>query len=287
MVCKGCNKKCKNIRLHHVKSKGKQNCEESYTDEELNELLLSSKNKRAVSKAKHRKNHSKLIAAYDRKWRSKNKKKKAAYRAKYRDGHPEEVISSRAKYRENHPEEVTSSRAKYRENHPDRVIQTKRENCKKAKEDLDKQIQKFRQECRGPIFTCICCMRNLFQRSVEELKGDLEKKILDENQMHDCLTFDQTLKVKDEIEFVNESRNKKIKKVKKLQEGYSLCRTCIGYLKKSQMPPMCSKNSLEPAKVPDVLKGLTDLEKQLIVKNLVFIKIRQLPKTRMAAMNDR
>ena len=65
------------------------------------------------------------------------------------------------------------------------------------------------------------------------------------------------------------------------------CKTCVGYLKKSQMPPMCFKNSLEPAEVPEVLKDLTNLEKQLIVKNLVFIKIRQLPKTRMAAMNDR
>ena len=50
---------------------------------------------------------------------------------------------------------------------------------------------------------------------------------------------------------------------------------------------MCFKNSLEPCVVPDCLKNLSNLEKQLIVKNLIFIKIRQLPKTRMDAMNDR
>ena len=50
---------------------------------------------------------------------------------------------------------------------------------------------------------------------------------------------------------------------------------------------MCFKNSLEPSVVPNCLKDLTNLEKQLIVKNLIFIKIRQLPKTRMDAMNDR
>ena len=97
-------------------------------------------------------------------------------------------------------------------------------------------------------------MRNLFQRSVEEFKGDLEQKILNENQMHSCLTFDDSLKVKDEVEYVLKSNGQNIKKVKKLQEGYSLCKTCIGYLKKAQMPPMCSKNSLEPAEVPKVLK---------------------------------
>ena len=77
------------------------------------------------------------------------------------------------------------------------------------------------------------------------------------------------------------------KALKKLQEGYSLCRTCISYLKKSQMPPMCRKNSLEPAVVPDCLSKMSSLEKQLISKNLIFMKIRQLPKTRMMALNDR
>ena len=99
--------------------------------------------------------------------------------------------------------------------------------------------------------------------------------------MHDYLTFDENLKIKDEI--YDESK----KKMVKIQDGYSLCRTCIGHLNKSKMPPMCAKNSLEIPEIPDCLKNLTNLEKQLIVKNLVFIKIRQLPKTRMAAMNDR
>ena len=52
------------------------------------------------------------------------------------------------------------------------------------------------------------------------------------------------------------------------------------------MPPLCSKNSLDYMETPDCLK-LTNLEKQLIAKSLVFIKVRQLPKTRMDAMNDR
>ena len=99
--------------------------------------------------------------------------------------------------------------------------------------------------------------------------------------MHDYLTFDENLKIKDEI--YDDSK----KKMVKIQDGYSLCNTCIGHLNKSKMPPMCSKNCLEIPEIPDCLKNLTNLEKQLIVKNLVFIKIRQLPKTRMAAMNDR
>ena len=123
--------------------------------------------------------------------------------------------------------------------------------------DLNDQILRFRSECLGPIFTCICCMRDLFQRSVVELKGDIEKKILNENQMHRYLNFDVSLKIKEEIKYRVKVRGKKeIIKTKKLQEGYSLCRTCIGYLNKSKMPPMCFQNSLQPAEIPDCLKNL-------------------------------
>ena len=129
-------------------------------------------------------------------------------------------------------------------------------------------------------------MRDLFQRSVVELKGDIQK-ILNENQMNDYLTFDEALKINDEFQYNIELEENRITPLKKLQDGHSICRTCFGYLRKSKMPPMCSKNALEPSVVPNCLKNLTNLEKQLIVKNLVFIKIRQLPKTRMEAMNDR
>ena len=53
------------------------------------------------------------------------------------------------------------------------------------------------------------------------------------------------------------------------------------------MPPMCHKNKLEIPQIPQCLKDLTILEKQLIVKFLVFIKIRYLPKTQVKVMNDR
>ena len=128
-------------------------------------------------------------------------------------------------------------------------------------------------------------MRDLFRRSVEELKGDLERKILNEKEMHWCLNFDESLKIKDEIHY--KVGKKEEIKIKRYQEYWVLCRTCIGCLKKEEMPPMCFKNSLMPPFIPDCLRDLTNLEKQLIVKNLIFIKIRQLPKTRMAAMNDR
>ena len=73
----------------------------------------------------------------------------------------------------------------------------------------------------------------------------------------------------------------------KIQEEYSICNTCFGYLKQSKMPPMCSKNNLQVAVIPEFLKTLTHSEKQLMTKNLLFIKIRDLQPSQMKAINDR
>jgi len=72
----------------------------------------------------------------------------------------------------------------------------------------------------------------------------------------------------------------------RVHENLHLCFNCIRYLKKDEMPPLCWKNSLDCGPIPDCLK-LTNIEKQLIVKSLLFIKVRKLSVTRMEAMNDR
>ena len=129
-------------------------------------------------------------------------------------------------------------------------------------------------------------MRDLFRRSTVEIKAEVEHVILTKNQMHRYLNFDESLKNKDEYQGLSRKDRQTLIN-KKVREGYSLCRTCLGYLKNMKMPPMCSYNTLQPSTIPECLQNLSDLEKQLIVKNLTFIKVRHLPKTRMQAMNDR
>ena len=53
------------------------------------------------------------------------------------------------------------------------------------------------------------------------------------------------------------------------------------------MPPQCFYNALGVADIPHCMKELKQLEKQIIKKSLPFIKMRQLPKTRMPIVNDR
>ena len=192
---------------------------------------------------------------------------------------------SKRNYQKKNPEKVAEWNKTYSKKNSSEIAQYKREWYRKKKEDLGNQFLRFTRECSGPIYTCICCCKDLFKRSVEELKGDLEKKILNENQMHDKLTFNDSFKIEDE--FYEWDEEKEIGHIEKIQDGFSLCHTCIRYLKQGKMPPISSKNNHEPSELPQFMKELTNVEKQLIVKNLVFIKVRNLPKIRMEAMNDR
>ena len=52
----------------------------------------------------------------------------------------------------------------------------------------------------------------------------------------------------------------------KVNGKFYLCHSCIRYLEKLEMPPLCSKNNLDYMKSPDCLE-LTNLEKHLIAKS--------------------
>ena len=117
----------------------------------------------------------------------------------------------------------------------------------------------------GPIFPCVCCHRSLFLRGVKEF-DNLIKKTLKNASLDRCVTQNN--------DFV---RNGKM----------YLCSTCYRTLTtKMEMPKLCHLNGLQLSKVPTCLQ-LTSLGNQLLAKNLVFIKIRKTPKTRMDLMNDR
>ena len=68
--------------------------------------------------------------------------------------------------------------------------------------------------------------------------------------------------------------------------GHYKSHNCKFYFTKKTMSNLCYINGLEVVNTPESL-NLTGLEKQLIVKCLLFLKVRQLPKTRMDVINDR
>ena len=65
-----------------------------------------------------------------------------------------------------------------------------------------------------------------------------------------------------------------------------LCHACKNHLQSGKLPPMSAMNGLkvhhhEPG------QELTELEGNLIAKNIVFMKIFQLPKSRWTALKDK
>ena len=247
-VCKKCKRTIpmKNINRHFSQMRKTINCKSAYTSED--ERLISSwfKERRAISQKEYREKNKKKIADWskqnrskknenDQKWRRDNPEKKSASVEEWSQKNRDKKNENDEKWRRNNPEKKSASveewskQNRVKKNANDEKWRTqnpekKAESNKSQIEDLDKQIRRFRHDCLGPIFTCICCLRDLFSRGVVELKGDVEKKILVENKMHQYLTFNENLKIKDEM-YSNVE-----KKPIKIQEGYSLCKTCIGYL---------------------------------------------------------
>ena len=66
-----------------------------------------------------------------------------------------------------------------------------------------------------------------------------------------------------------------------------ICSTCKKEVKKGNLPAMARENNLEIKEVDERGIELTELESNLIARTILFQKIYQLPKSRMAACKDR
>ena len=131
---------------------------------------------------------------------------------------------------------------------------------KQGNSKSEDRIKDFKVECKyGPIFVCISCKRLLFKRGVRKFKDNMIPK----DMMRLCLPIKQSRKP---------STSMKHDESFKVLGDFHVCHTCLRYLKSSKMPPICSKDRLEYMETPNCLK-LTNLEKQLIVKNFLFIKV--------------
>ena len=117
------------------------------------------------------------------------------------------------------------------------------------------------------------CMRHLFKRSVRVITNEYEA-FLEGSEMKNYLQIEEV------------GSTKVFQKTLKVHDSYHLCKNCCRYLENLEMPPICAKNALEYAKIPNCL-ALNNLERQLICKDLIFLKIRELHKTGMKKINDR
>ena len=263
-TCKGCSKKYKRL-LTHISQK--ENCKEAYGSEY--EALKKEKN-----------------IAKKRNYNSKNRTKILEKQANYYEKNSMEIRSKVAKYKRENSHEIRRKHSEYNQKNSELIKVKQRQynkikriwiNLKQRKRTTilkDSMTKKdrfvaFKQEIKdGPSFVCYSCDRALFQRGVS---------ILQENDMI-------KLKEKAGESFLYE-------KIFRDDDDYSnsqwiFCHSCLTYIKKKEVPKIHVSNGLQLDDIPDSLK-LTELEQQLIAKDIVFMKIKKLPKSRMNAILDR
>ena len=125
---------------------------------------------------------------------------------KIKSGKKDEISCKNKIYYEENKEQIAEHKKYYDKENSKKSSDYNTKYYDKEKGNLNKQLILFRNKCFGPIYTCICCIRDLFKRSDEELKGDLKRKILDEKNMHSMLTFDESLIIKDEYQESSEQK---------------------------------------------------------------------------------
>ena len=282
ITCRGACKKVwprfgRSSFLTHI-TKAKK-CKTLYTEDEIAEFQKSSYNR------KKRKIIEKQKETYDE--NVKNKKLKTQ-----RKTYDENVKNKKLKRQRK--ENVRNKILKQKRSKYD-PVKAKEKYKNKPSPTMKQRITKFTHECKyGPLFVCVCCMRLLFKRGARKITYNYELMLfgsgmIDHLQTENIIQLSDSYEVREEklkSRRFGEKQKKMLKESLKVHGAHHLCNNCCTYLEKMEMPPCCAKNSLEYHEIPDSLK-LSNLERQLICKDLVFIKIRQLYPTNMDSMNDR
>ena len=150
---------------------------------------------------------------------------------------------------------------------------------KKRKIGSWERFKRFRTATRyGPIFICSSCHQKLFEHQVISLDESFEKEINEKYNEAFTKNVDEKVKVSILVQVRNEVRDKGLNYI---------CKTCKRFLIKGKMPKLNKNNGLNVDIIPEGIPNLTELESNLIAKNLIFQKYHKMPKSRWSGTHDR
>ena len=143
----------------------------------------------------------------------------------------------------------------------------------KLSRSAEHRINDFRNSVQnGCIYICVCCNRNCYKSNVTEYSKTLIEGI---NKNHPTILQKWVPACESSDAF---------------QGKHYICNTCKKYLTKGRGPPMSVLNGLSMIDFTDTEGNkidLSELEATLIAKNIIFMKIFQLPKSRWSAVKDK
>ena len=132
---------------------------------------------------------------------------------------------------------------------------------KKMKNIGTKNVISFREKAsKGPVCTCTCCARLLFESQVQMYQDDLYRR-----------------KGKKIAENARVSISNKVRQ-KCSRSKLWICKTCHKKLLNGDLPSESTMNSLELDDIPKELNILNNLEQHLVALHIPFMKVVALPK---------
>ncbi len=206
----------------------------------------------------------------EKEYRIQNSSTIKAKKSEYNKKNAHTIKKKQADYNKKNAKQIQEKQAEYNAKNSEviRSKQDERRNEIKNNTKLSSRVLKFKTDViEGPCFVCHVCERALFKKMVKILDRAATCKLLEK-----C----------------KESFLKEVRLIGyKFFNQLILCHNCHNYIKKERVPSINVKNGLLLDEVPEELKKLSDLEHQLIQPNLIFMKIKKLPKSRMNATHDR
>ena len=151
----------------------------------------------------------------------------------------------------------------------------------KSTDSAFKRKQAFLESIRdGRTYICISCHRRLYKNGVHALISDWESELEDHHPGYKEKCIGPIIRTK--MPHLHNSKSPDD------QSSDFICFTCHTYMIKGKMAPMSNQNNLQLVDISNYPElKLKDVENQLLARNLIFQKIKLLPKSRWNAMIDK
>ena len=268
--CLGCGWSGKFLRSHLLRVSEEKKCKKFYNMDELEQQ----------AKGRHRQQRTAKQFDYDQ----EHKAEKQAYQSQYDQDHRAEKQAYQSQYDREHRAEKQAYNICYDKEHKVERRQSQREQKRAktasqiAKEGPAERFRLFKEDLQDTwSIPCICCHRVLSTSGVRAIpvgKPPWRALQLELEKAAPGL-FEKSIKMPIDDRMVFRGK-------------IHLCSHCNTHLRqKHKRPPYSYKNGMECGVIPPQLKNLNDLEATLVSKRILFIKIHQLPTSRMPAVKDK
>ena len=303
--CKGCGRHFEKLKTH---LNSRQTCKKHYTPQDL----LDYERQRHCSKQKaYRARNASRIKKSKKEYQARNasriKKSKKVYNminqsrnkeqhCVYNKTHQSQIMQKQRVYNKDHQKQITERQRIYNKDHQTQITTRQRAYNKTNAETINENQNRYNAKNRLLVAKKRLIRHNNERQRLgkEKIKPTQAEKLLKEFaralgegwSIPCCSCFRLFFKTSVNVLFEGNAKDAFTQRILRRGEKAYICSTCLGYRNKKKIPPMSRTNGLSLDDVPSCLK-LSELETVLIARNILFLKIFALPKSRWGAFKDK